>query len=919
MTTILSISPAEKAAQARMGFRVAMVTLFASLAVDLYAFYLSQQNHSFLGLTGAYILLVFCGITIISALLSRRGLPRWGMRLLISGLLVLMPIMSTLVGGVGVVLGLAVVVATTAIAALSLGPRQTRWTIIASFISGVWTLLLDLYWPANRIGLPLTFQRLYLPASALAIVVGYGLFIAWQFSRYTLRTKLIIAFVAVALLPLGLLAYLNNLTVQTSLTSAANRSLIAAASQTASTLDDFMAVTSNIVRAEALHPVIRNYLSLPAAQRPGSDAEQEVNALLNIFVQKDAHLLSYMLLDHSGQVVAATAAADLSQDKSGYDYFKAPTTTAQPYISPLDFSDPLVRGSFFFSDQVHSATVDPLGVLVARYNANILQQVATQDNNLVGAQSFAMVLDEDHLRLAHGLHPELVFKSVAPLPAARLAELHAASRLPDLPDASLSTNLPNLDHSLTLAQAQPDPTQPYYFADQDVATGEVDQVAEAKMKNRPWLVVFTQPQKVFLAPAAEQTRNTVLLGVLIAGLVAIAAIGMSQILTGPIARLTGVAAKVTAGDLTAQAQVESEDEIGTLATTFNNMTAQLQQTLAGLEERVAERTAQLQAAADISRAATAMRDLDELLRLALELIRERFGFYHASIFLMDEAGEFAVLRESTGEVGAQLKARGHQLGVGSHSLVGWVTQNRRPRVAMDVAGDPFHFDNPLLPDTRSELCIPLIAGDQLLGVLNVQSTELNAFGESDVQVLQTLADQLSVAIQNADLFQRTQTNLREVSALYQQVTSTGWRTFVREQPREIVYDLEPAGGARPGPDQSSAPLTIPLRIGEEVLGTIEFYGWRTSGLGPDEQSVLDTVATQISVALESAALFQDTQRRRNREQLINEITYRMRSTLDPSAIVQSGIRELGRALGATEVVVRLQPPSPTPARPPQES
>ncbi len=908
MTTTTSTVAENHAPLTRTAIRVAVVMLIAALLTAIYAFYLSSQNNSSLGLTSAYLLLVFCGIAAFSAGLSRAGLPRWGMRLLIIGLLALMPVTSVLVAGAGVVLGLSVIVTTTAIAALTLRPRQIRWTILSGFISGILTLLIDLYWPLNRIDLPLVFYHVFLPAAAFAVVAIYGLFLARQFSTYTLRAKLMAAFVAVALVPLGLLAFLNNLAAQNTLTTAANRSLFAAAAQTATTLDDFISVTSNIVRTEALHPIIANYLSLPAAQRPGSDEEREVNALLNIFVQKDRHILSYLLLDNTGRVVAASTTPDLGQDKSGYDYFRVPSATAQSYVSPLDFSEKTFRGSLFFSDQVRSAASEPLGVLVERYNAEYLQEVAIQDNNLAGLESFVTIFDENHIRLAHGLHPELVFKAAAPLSAARLAELRAANRLPDLPEGSLYTNLPALDQNLTLAQAQPEPARPYYFAHQDVATGKVDQGAVAKMKNQPWLVVFSQPQKVFLAPAEEQTRNTVLLGVLITGLVALAAVGMSRYLVGPIARLTIIAAKVSAGDLTAQAKVESEDEIGILAFTFNNMTAQLQQTLTGLEERVVERTSQMQAAAEISRATIAMRDLGELLRLALELIRQRFGFYHASIFLMDEAGEFAVLRESTGEVGAELKARGHRLGVGSHSLVGWVAQNRRPRVALEVAGDPFYFKNPLLPDTRSELCIPLIAGDQLLGVMNVQSTELDAFDENAVQVLQTLADQLSVAIQNADLFERTQANLRQMSALYQQVTSTSWHTYVRRQPREIVYDLEPGAAARSGSDSSSAPLTIPLRMGEEVVGAIELYGGRTSGLAPEEQAILDTVATQISVALESAALFQDTQRRRNREQLINEITYQMRSTLNPAAIVQSGIRELGRALGATEVVVKLQPP-----------
>lgn len=913
MTATDPSSTTDRAALARTAFRVAVVMLIAALVTDVYAFYLSRQINSVLGLTGAYLLLVFSAISIASALLSRYGFPRWGMRVLIMALLVVTPMASMLVAGAGVVLGLAVIGVTMAIAALTLGPRQTRWTIMASSISGVFTLLVDLYWPVNRIDLPLVAQRVFLPLATLAVIAICGFFVARQFPKYSLRTKLLIAFVGVALVPLGLLAYSNNLTAQATLTAAADRSLTTAAAQTASALDAFFLEASSVVRTESRHTVLREYLSLPPEEQAGSDAEQKLKALLTIFVQKDTssevRILSYLLLDSSGRVAGATSPEDLGQDKSNYDYFTVAFANAQSYISPLEFSNQVTGGSVFFSDPVRDFSSQPIGVLVAQYDSAVLQLVVAEKNNLAGLQSYALLLDENHLRLAHGTHPELVYQSVIPLAPDELEALWTANRLPVPPEKVLSTHLPNLDQQLTLADTRAGDAPPFTFTDVNTATGVADQVALVKMKTRPWSVLFAQPQKVFLASAAEQTRNTVLLGVLITGLVALAALGMSQYLTGPITRLKSVASKVSAGDLTAQARVESDDEIGQLANTFNGMTARLQQTLRGLEERVAERTGQLQAAADISRAASAMRDLNSLLQLALKLIRERFGFYHASIFLMDEAGEFAVLRESTGEVGAQLKAKGHRLGVGSHSLVGWVTQNRRPRVALDVAGDPFHFQNPLLPDTRSELCIPLIAGNQLLGVLDVQSTEINAFTENMVQVLQTLADQLSVAIQNADLFQRTQASLQEVSTLYQQVTSTAWHTLLRNEPRELAYDLEPGAETQPAADRSSAPLIIPLRMGAEILGAIELHGWRTSALGPEEQAILDTIATQISVALESAALFQDTQRRRNREQLINDITYRMRATLDPAAIVQSGIRELGRALGATEVVVTLQPPA----------
>jgi PAS domain S-box-containing protein len=168
------------------------------------------------------------------------------------------------------------------------------------------------------------------------------------------------------------------------------------------------------------------------------------------------------------------------------------------------------------------------------------------------------------------------------------------------------------------------------------------------------------------------------------------------------------------------------------------------------------RARQLATAADVSRAAASILELDSLLFEVTDLIRERFGFYHVSIFLMGEEGEYAVLRESTGEAGRIMKQRGHRLLAGSPSIIGWVTANRRPRIALDVGEDPVHFRNELLPDTRSELAIPLISGEKLLGALDVQSTEANAFGEDDVQVLQILTDQIAVAIENAQAYQAQQ-------------------------------------------------------------------------------------------------------------------------------------------------------------------
>jgi HAMP domain-containing protein len=225
-------------------------------------------------------------------------------------------------------------------------------------------------------------------------------------------------------------------------------------------------------------------------------------------------------------------------------------------------------------------------------------------------------------------------------------------------------------------------------------------------------------------------------------------------ITGPLQSLTEVAMRMAGGDLAGTVKVTRNDEIGLLAEAFNGMSAELRGLYQDLERKVEARTQQLETAAEVGRAATSILGTEELLRRAVDLIRDRFGYYHVSVFLLDEAGQFAVLRESTGEVGAKLKARGHRLGVGSSSLIGWVTENKKPRVALDVGGDEVYFQNELLPDTRSEAALPLRVGERVIGALDVQSRTLNAFNQADIEVLQVLADQLAVAIENGRLFAR---------------------------------------------------------------------------------------------------------------------------------------------------------------------
>ena len=223
-------------------------------------------------------------------------------------------------------------------------------------------------------------------------------------------------------------------------------------------------------------------------------------------------------------------------------------------------------------------------------------------------------------------------------------------------------------------------------------------------------------------------------------------------ITGPLQALTEVAMRMAGGDLTATVPVNRRDEIGLLAAAFNGMSGELSGLYQELEHKVEARTRQLATAAEVGRAATSILSTDDLLRRSVDLIRDRFGYYHVSVFLLDDSGRWAELSESTGEVGAQLKARRYRLAVGSNSLIGWVTGNKQARVALDAAGDEMYSRHELLPDTRSEAALPLLVGERLIGALDVQSHTLNAFNPSDMEVLQVLANQLAVAVENGRLF-----------------------------------------------------------------------------------------------------------------------------------------------------------------------
>lgn len=368
--------------------------------------------------------------------------------------------------------------------------------------------------------------------------------------------------------------------------------------------------------------------------------------------------------------------------------------------------------------------------------------------------------------------------------------------------------------------------------------------------------------------------------------------------------------------------------LSTALTQSHQLTNELKEYQSALEKTVEERTAflkkrneQLEAATYVAREAVRVQTVESLLKKTVDLISERFGFYHAGIFLLDDAKKYAILRAASSEGGKRMLAGGHRLRVGETSIVGYVTRHGEPRISLDVGKDAVFFDNPDLPKTRSEMALPLSTHNQIIGALDVQSTKPEAFTNEDVATLETLADQIALAIHNTRLFQESQESLKAAQLAYGEASREAWEGFLTSQPN-LKERYDPLG-ILPPPDQwskemklaakqgkiiSNTPktLAIPLKVRGQVVGIINAHKPKDAPSWTEEETnLMETLSDQLSIALDSARSYQETQRRATREHLTGEATARMRETLDLETVLSTAVSEFSKALNGAAVDIQL--------------
>lgn len=402
----------------------------------------------------------------------------------------------------------------------------------------------------------------------------------------------------------------------------------------------------------------------------------------------------------------------------------------------------------------------------------------------------------------------------------------------------------------------------------------------------------------------------------------------SRVVTSSLRKLLDVAQRWREGDFTARVDLNTRDEFQLLGETYNQLSTELNQSLKGLEKTIAERTLtlqrrarQMQAAAEVGRAAVTIRDLDILLPEATRLISARFDVYHVGIFLLDDAGEYAILRAANSQGGKLLLHEEHKLKIGAQGIVGYVARKGEPRISLDVGADLIHYKNPHLPETQSEMALPLSVGGKILGVLDVQSTRSSAFSPEDASILQIMADQIAIAIDNAHLLAESRQALEASRRAYGELSRDLWSKFLRARPNlsyiatkgsnKIIKSQKTWYPELSVAEQSgqiiradSKSIAIPIKLRSHVIGVFRLQKSNDAGEWTDEEiELIRSISDQVSIALESARLYDDSQRRAERERLAGEITAKVRSYNNPQEILKSAVQELRKALNASQAQV----------------
>lgn len=792
--------------------------------------------------------------------------------------------------------------------ALRVLPGRTPVALLSALVFAVYVVWVELYTPVERHDLRGSGTFMLFIIVLVLLLAAFGI---WQFVRLlrfgTIRRRLLVIFVALVLLPALAVGAVSSLIGAQRLLDQAKSQLVSIATLKeveilawTDSLKSYLALSMPNSDQMLFYELLIGGPAGPDTALYRNTYDRELRRYRSIIEQSDVFTEIFVLAP-DGVVRLSTNPAQIGRNQYGYTFLEQGLKGY--FVSPPYFDALLGKVTVVVAAPLVDDGGKTIGVLAARANLDQL-------NSIMGEYAGLGQTGETYLV---GMRSRIL-----------MTETRFAER------GLMVGNYISASEGITqaiLAQRDVAGTYTNYYGQQVVGAyrllEELDLVLVAEQEQAEVLRGVVQNVAVNVAVTLGAILVAVVLGLVV-----------TNRITTPIARLAQTAEQIAGGELQLEAEVEQEDEIGALANSFNAMTARLRQTLAGLEQQVAERTAALglrtaylQASVDVSRAVVSILDPEQLIQQVVDLIRERFSLYYVGLFLVDEAGEWAVLRAGTGEAGRAMLARGHRIKVGS-GMIGWCIAHERPRIALRAEMDEARLRNPDLPHTRSEAAIPLRSRGRVLGALTIQSDQPDAFDEAILAVFETMADQVAVALDNARLFRESQEALDSLNRAYGQITRQEWLRLLQRQ-GDIGYcsyasgEIAPETGWQPdleraflegqtvlSQDSTGVSLGVPIKVRDTVIGVIAGYKTEQQAAWTEaEKNFLQDVADTIGLALESARSYQQVQLTARRERLSSEITGRMRRSLEMETILRTAAEEVRKALELPEVTIQLGVPT----------
>lgn len=750
-------TPPEATAVQKRALLKLSILLGATILVVLFYLFVGYQQSMTAVLIVAGILAGFALLTIVAIYMVKKGRVQQAIWLVFIGMMIIWPLSVLLLAGFGIVLGLSLPILVILITDNILPSKGITRAAIVATVVGCVTLLIDLYGPESRTQVPANLQA-FLPGVIVAIFLVYGLFIAFNFKNYSMRAKLITATAMVAIVSVVAVTVIVGITTRNALVNQVGGNLNSLAGSQALALGEVMARQINIMETLALNRAVSDAVEARNTFYEGQTPEEVKAAILQLSQQwrvadsTDRLVLSVvnnttsqqliafqqtfpdhnriLLTDAHGALVAASHRPE-KFDYSNEEWWRnvssagfATVHVGQPYVA-ADRDEVLVDIAVPVRTRDRTGRSRVSGVLLTSYSLNSLVQILRE-------AAFGQTGHFD-LHFPNSRQIEVRGDSAVQLQFIPTTENKLVEEL-------WLNNLPFLN-------------EVYNGAPSLISQGRVNTLAnEPKVDSLGWRVVAVQSEAEALQPVEQQQRTNALLGVVIVLLASITAAVVAQVLARPIIRLTDTAVRVAEGDLSARAEVTGNDEIGTLALTFNQMTEQMQHSIIDLEKRVTERTHALTTSIEVSRSLSTILDPSELVTEIVEQVRSAFDYYYVQIYLLDDQEKVLHMRGGTGEAGQLMLARQHQLPIGQ-GLVGRAAADNTAVFIPDVSQSPDWKSNPLLPDTRAEIAVPIAIGDRVLGVLDVQHDVSEGLTEGDLALLQSVASQVAIAFHNARSFE----------------------------------------------------------------------------------------------------------------------------------------------------------------------